>query len=80
MYLKQNFFQTDSCLLTQTTSTSHMQACFKIDLIFIKLSNVLICMSESRSLFGDYHQMADIWERIQAFDQLFMILTVQTCS
>ena len=40
MYLKQNFFLTDSCLLTLTTSTSHMQSCFKIDLIFIKLSNV----------------------------------------
>ena len=40
MYLKQNFFKTDSCLLTLTTSTSHIQSCFKIDLIFIKLSNV----------------------------------------
>ena len=30
----------------------------------------LICMSESNSLFGDYHEMADIWARIQAFDQL----------
>ena len=29
--------------------------------------------------FGDYHEMADIWARIQAFDQLFMIPTVQTC-
>ena len=37
-------------------------------------------MSESKSLFGDYHEMADIWARIQAFDQLFMIPTVQTCS
>ena len=36
-------------------------------------------MSESKSLFGDYHEMADIWARIQAFDQLFMILTVQIC-
>ena len=38
-------------------------------------------MSESKSLFGDYHEMADIWARIQAFDhgQLFMIPTVQTC-
>ena len=39
---------------------------------------VLICMSESKSLFGDYHEMADIWARIEAFDQLFMIPTVQT--
>ena len=30
-------------------------------------------MSESKSLFGDHHEMADIWARIQAFDQLFMI-------
>ena len=36
-------------------------------------------MSESKSLFGDYHEMADIWARIQAFDQLFTIHTVQTC-
>ena len=34
-------------------------------------------MSESKSLFGDCHKMADIWARIQAFDQLFMIPTVQ---
>ena len=36
-------------------------------------------MSESKSPFGDYHEMADIWARIQAFDQLFMIPTTQTC-
>ena len=36
-------------------------------------------MSESKSLFGDYHEMADFWARIQAFDQLFIIPTVQTC-
>ena len=36
-------------------------------------------MSESKSLFGDYHEMAEIWARIQAFDQLFMIPPVQTC-
>ena len=30
--LKQKFFETDSCLLALTTSTSHMQSCFKIDL------------------------------------------------
>ena len=40
LYLKQNFFKTDSCLLAWTTSTSHMQSCFKIDPGFIKLSNV----------------------------------------
>ena len=34
-------------------------------------------MSESKSLFEDYHEMAVIWARIQAFDQLFMIPTVQ---
>ena len=38
--LKQNFFQMDSCLLALTTSTNHMQSCFKIDLGLIKLSNV----------------------------------------
>ena len=36
-------------------------------------------MSESKSLFGDYHEMADIWARIQAFNPVFMIPTVQTC-
>ena len=36
-------------------------------------------MSKSKSLFGDYHEMADIYARIQAFHQLFMIRTVQTC-
>ena len=54
MYLKTDFFKTDSCLLTLTTFTSHMQVCFKIDLIFI----------ESKSLFGDHHEMADIWAKI----------------
>ena len=34
-------------------------------------------MSESRSLFGDYLEKVDIWARIQAFDQLFMIPTLQ---
>ena len=36
-------------------------------------------MSESKSLFGDYHEMADICARIQAFDQFFKIPTVQSC-
>ena len=40
----------------------------------------LISMSESKNFFGDYHEMAHIWERIQAFDQFFKIRTVQTCS
>ena len=39
-YLNQNFLETDSCLLAFTTSTSHIQSCFKIDFVFIKLSNV----------------------------------------
>ena len=34
-------------------------------------------MSESKSLFGDHQEMADIWARVQAFDQLSMIPTVQ---
>ena len=33
-------------------------------------------MPENKSRFADYHEMADIWARIQAFDQLFMIPTV----
>ena len=37
-------------------------------------------MSERKSLFGDFNEMADIWARIQAFGQLFMIPTVQTCG
>ena len=40
LYLKQNLFETDSCLLALTTSTSHMKSCFEINLIFRKLSNV----------------------------------------
>ena len=40
LYLKQNVFETDSCLLALTTSISHIQSCLKIDLIFITLSNV----------------------------------------
>ena len=45
MYLKQNFFETDICLLALTTSTSHMQSCFKIDLGLLKLSNVsFLCL------------------------------------
>ena len=40
LYLKQNLSETDSCLLALTTSTSHMQSCFKIHLRSIKLSNV----------------------------------------
>ena len=40
LYLKQNSFETDSSLLALTTSTSHMQRCFKIDLGLIKLSDV----------------------------------------
>ena len=41
-------------------------------------------MSESKSLLGDYHKMAHIWARIQAFDRafdrVFKISTVRTCS
>ena len=37
-------------------------------------------MSESKSLFGDYHKMAHIWAIIQAFDRVFKIPTVRTCS
>ena len=40
LYLKQNIFEIDNCLLALTTSTSHMESCFKIDLGLIKLSNV----------------------------------------
>ena len=39
LYLKQIFFQMDSCVLSLTTSTSHIQSCFKIDPGLIKLSN-----------------------------------------
>ena len=40
LYLKQNFFETDSHFLALFTSTSHRQSCFKINLGLIKLSNV----------------------------------------
>ena len=29
-------------------------------------------MSESKSLFGDYHEMADIWARIQAYVRIVL--------
>ena len=37
-------------------------------------------MSESNSFFYDNHEMAYMWEKIQAFDQVFKICTVQTYS
>ena len=37
-------------------------------------------MCESKSLFGDYHEMAHIWGSIQALDQVSNICTAQTCS
>ena len=37
-------------------------------------------MSESKRFFGDYHKMGHTWARIQAFDQVFDIPTVQTCN
>ena len=40
LHIKQNFFETDSCLLALTTFTSHIQSCFKIDVGLIKWSNV----------------------------------------
>ena len=55
-----------------------MQSCFKIDLSLIKFQD--ISMSESKSLFVDCHEMAHIWANIQAFDHVFKIRTVQTCS
>ena len=33
-------------------------------------------MSESRSLFGDCHEMAHIWAKIQALDRIFKIRIV----
>ena len=49
LHLKQNFFETDSCLLAlTTTSTSQMQSCFKIDLGLIKLSNGLFLCLKAR--------------------------------
>ena len=40
MYLKTDSFINSCLLILTTTSTSHMQSCFKIDLISIKLFNV----------------------------------------
>ena len=43
-------------------------------------------MSESKSLFGSYHEMVHIWARIQAFGQVFKIqffslgVTSEACS
>ena len=48
LYLKQNFFETNSCLLALTTSTSQMRICFRIDLGLIKLSDVsFLCLKAS---------------------------------
>ena len=68
------FFETNSCLLALTTSPSHVQSCFKIVLGLIKVS-CLISMSDSKILFGDYHEMAPISARTQAFDQVFKVRT-----
>ena len=44
LYLKQIFFETDSCSSALTTFTSNMQSCFKIDLGLTKLTNAkLLC-------------------------------------
>ena len=37
-------------------------------------------MSESKSPVGDYHEMVHIWARIQVFDQVFNIRTVQPAA
>ena len=37
-------------------------------------------MSESKNPVVDYHEMVDIWTRIQAFDQVFKIRTVQPAA
>ena len=37
-------------------------------------------MSKSKSFFSDYHEIVHIWARIQVFDQVFEIRTVQTRS
>ena len=37
-------------------------------------------MSESESLIGDCNEMAHIWARAQAFDQVFEFGTVQPHS
>ena len=37
-------------------------------------------MSENKSFFGDYHEIAHIRARMQAFDEVFKIRTVRTCS
>ena len=56
-----------------------MQSCFKIDLDLIKLFNVQF-LSESKSPLGDYHELVHIGARIQAFDQVFKIRTVQPAA
>ena len=51
LYLKQNFFQTDSCLLASTTSTRNMQSCFKFELGLLKLFIVsFLCLKARVSL------------------------------
>ena len=37
-------------------------------------------MSEAGVLFGDYHEMAHIWPRIQAFDQVFKFLLFKAAA
>ena len=60
VYLKQNFCETDSCLLALTSSTSHMQSCFKIDLGFIKLNLMFNFYVWKQEFFGDDHEMVHI--------------------
>ena len=51
MYLKQNFFEMDSCMLALTASVSDLQRCFKIDFGLIKLSNVSFLCLKARVLW-----------------------------
>ena len=36
--------------------------------------------SESKSFLGDYHEMAHMWARMQAFDQVFKSLFQKFCD
>ena len=76
LHLKQNFFETDSCLL----STSHIQNCYEIDRGLIKSYLMFNFYVWNQEVFCDHYEMAHIWARIQAFDQVLKICTVRTCS
>ena len=61
--LKQNCFETNSCLLALTTFTSNMQVVLKSILVW-KSYIMFKFYAWKQESFGDYREMGYIWARI----------------